>query len=378
MPMAIHTGDKTDIRRLICYLLITLATMLTIAFDWFVHQFEVIRCDGEAPGDFLTFRTYAILAAHPDANLHLGVPFLYPPPFLLFTVPDSWLPPVPGVILWIGTATLCLVLAARLIQLPWRAIGLGLIAAPNLLCAVTGQSGILVSAMLIVTFGMAETNPLLSGMAAALLIIKPQFGLLIPVCFLAQRNWRATAIAAISLACLCLLTTFCFGVNIWEPKQHMASAQNMLTAPWPSEFQLEMITPLVFFRSLHADLTLALILQCATSLAAAFACWHLWRRSVKMIERLAPTLCLVALATPYGYIYDLPALGVALAALAVHAPRRGLLAFTVFMGFTSLYAIISVFLFSTGAVFLLAILCLTWPYRSASVGVSTPLGVAVQ
>jgi hypothetical protein len=196
------------------------------------------------------------------------------------------------VILWIGTATLCLVLAARLIQLPWRAIGLGLIAAPNLLCVVTGQSGILVSAMLIVTFGMAETNPLLSGMAAALLIIKPQFGLLIPVCYLAQRNWRATAIAAISLAGLCLLTTFCFGVNIWEPKQHMASAQNMLTAPWPSEFQLEMITPLVFFRSLHADLTLALILQCATSLAAAFACWHLWRRSVLKVAKTTSGLVL--------------------------------------------------------------------------------------
>jgi hypothetical protein len=375
--MATHASAKTDIQRLICYPLIILSTLLTIAFDRSVHQVEVVRYHGEAPGDFLTFRNYAILASHPHADLHVSVPLLYPPPFLLFTVPDSWLPLVAGAILWIGAATLCLVLAARLTKLPWRAIGLGLIAAPNLFCAVTGQSGILVSAMLIIAFGLADTNPLFSGMADALLVIKPQFGLLMPVCYLAQRNWRAVAIAVTSLAGLCVLTTLCFGVGIWEANQHLASAQNMLSAPWPSEFQIEMITPLVLFRSLHASLTLALILQGAASLLAAFACWHLWRRGVKMIERLAPTFC-GALATPYGYTYDLPALGVALAALAVHSPRRGLIAFTVFLAFTSLYALISVYLFSTGALFLLAILCLTWPYRFVSMSVSNPRRIAVQ
>ncbi len=374
-PVAAQAGEQTDIRHLICYPLIVLSTLLTYAFDKSVHLNEVMRYHGQAPGDFLTFRSYAILAAQPHADLHVGVPFLYPPPFLLFTVPVSWLPPVTGFIVWIAAATLCLMLAARLIKLPWKAIGLGLIAAPYLFCALTGQSGILVSAILIAAFGFADTAPLLSGLAAGLLIIKPQFGLLIPVCYLATRNWRATAIAAASVAGLCLLTTLLFGMDIWEAK-HIANAQNMLSTPWPAEFQIQMITPLIMFRSLYASMTAATILQAAVSVMAIFACWHLWRRDLKISDRLAPTLCLVALVTPYGYIYDLPALGMALAALAVLSPNRGLVPFTLFMVFTSVYALLSVYLFSTGALFLVAILLMIWPYRFKTEAVTSPLQTA--
>jgi hypothetical protein len=315
---------------------------------------------GSQLGDFAIFRAYAVLALQPHAKIHVSEAFLYPPPFLLFTVPVSQLPPAAGFAVWIGVAALGLALAARAAGLPWKAIGLGLISAPSLFCALTGQSGLLVSAILVVALGLAESAPVLSGLAAGMLIIKPQFGLLLPICYLATHNWRAIAAAVASAAGLILLTTLWFGPGIWDAR-HLANAQALLAAPWPSRFQIEMISPLVLFRSLHAGLALAAILQAIVSLAGAYACWRLWQSRLTSMQRLAPTLCLAALVTPYGYIYDLPALAMALAALALRRPERGLVPFTALQACTGIYAVLSVYLFSAGAICLAAILYLLWP-----------------
>lgn len=350
--------------RLICYPFILLSFLLTLIFDAHVHANEVVRYHGETPGDFLTFRTYGILALHPASDVHVSVPFLYPPPFLLFTVPVSWLSPAPGFVVWILGASLAITLTARAIKLPWLAVGGGLLSAPNLFCAVTGQSGILVSTFLLLALGLADTAPVFSGIAAGFLIIKPQFALLLPVCFLAQKNWRAFFSAAVAATSLCAISALFFGMGVWRAvvASHGGAGGDMLAAPWLTEFQIMMDTPFVMFRSFHFSLQSAIGSQLIVSLAVAICCWRLWQTGASALEKLTPTLCLVALATPYGYIYDLPALGFALAGLAVMRPSaRSLFALTLFGLVMCLYALISVYLFSAGAALLTAVLALSWP-----------------
>jgi len=363
--------SRSDVQRLICYPIILLSLLLAVVFDWHAHLASVARYGGAAPGDFLTFRGNAILAARIHAHIVPVSPLLYPPPFLLFTTPVSLLPPVPGYIAWIAVSSICLVLAAKISGLTWPQIGLGLLAPPNLFAALMGQSGILVSAFLVAALGLAKSRPILAGIAAGALIIKPQFGILLPVCFLASRNWRAMGAAALTVAVLSLLATLCFGKEVWQSfeMRHIADAQNMLLQPWRAEFQLTMITPFIMLRSLYASLHIAGAAQLLVSISACFACWRLWRLDIAPLERLAPTLCLIALTTPYAYIYDIPCLGFALAALAFGSWARpqALWALALLFAFTCLYAIISVFFISTGALFMIAILILAWPYGATAV-----------
>jgi hypothetical protein len=292
----------------------------------------------------------------------------YPPPFLLLTTPFSWLPPHWAYPAWLLAGNAVLILAARAIKLPWPAILLTLVSPADLFCMTGGQSGIFISAALLLGLGLAETQPILAGIAAGCVVMKPQFAVLLPVCYLAAHNWRGMAAAAASVAVLCLLPALIFGPEVWQLffSHHVSSAQTLISGTWPQVYQFMMVTVFMTCRSLHASMTLAAGIQCAASLAAVGAAWWLWRpwRRVDRITRLAATLCLVVLATPYAYIYDLPALTAAIAAYAVTRRPAGLAAITLFWAATGFYCLISVFSFLTGALFLAATLLLVWPRQT--------------
>jgi hypothetical protein len=261
------------------------------------------------------------------------------------------------------TGNICVALSARALKLPRLAIALGLVTEPSLFCVTTGQSGMFVSAFLLIALGLAQTRPSLAGFAAACVVIKPQFALLLPVCFLAARNWRALAAAAVSLGGLCALTTILFGWRVWPyfATKPVAGAENMVVAAWPAQFEIMMVTPFVMLRSFHLSLPAASAAQLLITITASLTCWWLWAGKASTMAKLAPTLCLVMLATPYGYIYDMPALGFALAGLAVVGSEQGLMGLTLLMSFTSIYALLSEKYFSSGALFIAAILAISWP-----------------
>jgi hypothetical protein len=262
-------------------------------------------------------------------------------------------------------ASLLLILAARAIKLPWVAIALGLISAPELYCITMGQTGIFVSALLMASLGLAETQPIAAGIAAGCLIIKPQFAILLPICFLASHNWRAFVSAVATLTFLCALSGVMFGLGVWRQflGNHAAAAPGLLAAAWPQPYQFTMVTVFMMLRSLGAGVPLAGAVQALASVGAGCGAWWLWRRGnpVDPPTRLAATLCLVAIATPYAYIYDLPGLGLALAGRAANTRWADLAPFTIFCLFTALYAVLSTFWFLTGALFLAAILISLWP-----------------
>jgi hypothetical protein len=81
----------------------------------------------------------------------------------------------------------------------------------------------------------------------------------------------------------------------------------------------------VFFmaRSLHAGVRAAWAVQAVSSCIAAFLIWRQWKRPAQdPVRRMALTLCLWILLTPYGYIYDLAGFSVGMAAMFMRAPDR--------------------------------------------------------
>jgi hypothetical protein len=329
---------------------------LALAFDAMVLARHWHTDGSVIPGDYLEFRQNALAtAAHLQAD---SLP--YPPPFLLLTTPFSWLPPAPGYIAWTIAGLACLIIAAKVLGFRPGAMLLGAVSVPALYCVLMGQTGLFISAALLLSLGLVETQPILAGIAAGCLIIKPQFALLLPVCFLALGNKKAFFAAAATVAILCGFPIIFFGLHVWQVFffRHVGGAQSLLAAPWPALFEYTMVTVFMLCRSLGASLHVASIVQIFSTVMAAALCWRLWRGGGQgQLERMVITLCLIMLATPYAYIYDLPALALALAEYAARQRPYGLGAAALFWFFTGIYPLFSTFLFLPGAAFIAA-LCL--------------------
>ena len=95
------------------------------------------------------------------------------------------------------------------------AVALGLLSPPNLYCMAMGQTGAFVSALLLAALSLTPRQPFAAGLAAAGIVIKPHFGLLMPICFLAARQYRAVLAAAFGLLILCLLPLALVDPQIW-------------------------------------------------------------------------------------------------------------------------------------------------------------------
>ncbi|MBU6449089.1 MAG: DUF2029 domain-containing protein [Rhodospirillales bacterium] len=316
---------------------------------FFDHRFHL-------PPDLACFRDNGALlgehlAAMAAAAAH-ACTYKYPPPFLLIATPLSWATPGQDFVVWSAFSVTALLLAARLLKMPWSVAFLGLIAPPTLLCLSIGESGIILSSLLLLALGLAETAPIAAGIAGGAMVVKPQLGLLLPVCYAASRNWRAFLAAGITVVVLCALATLLFGTSIWAAYLHngITATKNTLAAPWPQRDQHIMVTPYIFLHSLGVGFVWANIAQSAVTILVALITWHLWR-GPRRNARLPATLCLAALATPFACLYDLSALAMALAV-------EGGVAFFWFWIFSSLYLFISVAFVSVGALCLAGLLWL--------------------
>jgi Glycosyltransferase family 87 len=293
--------------------------------------------------------------------------YKYPPPFLFLATPLSWLTPEQDFAVWSAASVAALVLAAWALGLPRRAVLLGVLAPPTLLCLSIGESGMILSGLLLLALGWAETAPLAAGIAAGAMIVKPEFGLLLPVCYVASRNGRAFLAASVTAGSLCVLAEFVFGHGVWAHYLHagIAATRATLAAPWPQRDQHIMVTPYSFAHSLGAGFGLANAAQSVVTLLAAVAAWKLWR-GPPVPSRLPMTLCLAALATPFACLYDLSALALVLAV-------EGGAAFVWFWIFSSLYLFVSVFSVSPGAPGLALLLWMLWRSRKSNQQSSTAM-----
>jgi hypothetical protein len=338
--------------------------LVAILIDWLVLRRQMSPSGWSVPGDFQIFRGGALaIFGHSTMVGQL----MYPPPFLLLIAPFTVLPPEAGDLLWGLAGMLVLALATRRIGLRCSQICLGLLSPPVLYCVTMGQSGLFVSAALLLALALADEAPVLAGIAAGCVIIKPQFGLLLPICLIAARQWRAVAAAAVTVGVLCALPALLFGPWVWKLfySAQLGAARGVVANPGTFPEHM-MITPFILFRALGMTAHGAGLFQAMASLLAIAACWSIWSRgdeSAQTVDRLAVTSCLVALVTPYGYVYDLPVLAVALLAYGAKQRPGWLAAVAIFWGATGAYGLISTFILPAGALLMIALLLAVWPTR---------------
>ena len=178
---------------------------------------------------------------------------------------------------------------------------------------VCGQLGAWVGALMLGALLLPDRRPVLAGVCAGLLTIKPQLGVLIPIVYLAGGHRAAFAAAAGTALGLAGLSLAVFGAPAWTAfaDQVLGVAEGVGAAAYPLA---KMPTVFAALRTLGAPASLAAGLQGAAALAAVVACWRLWRQGSEgregrtLREKAAITAGLAFLCTPYAYYYDAPVL----------------------------------------------------------------------
>ena len=229
--------------------------------------------------------------------------WLNPPHFLLLTAPLGLLSygAAKAVMLVLTFAALAGVakLAARG-PLSYIAIALSPAAYASLLVL---QLAPFIVLGLIFSLTQAKARPLLSGFVLALLTVKPQYGLLVPVFLAAAGCWRAFGAAAFFTLLLMALSALIFSVETWT--SYFSAIAGGLYQSHASGLYQAMISLSQTAAKLSANLDLRASMQLIGLIVAGFAVWRAarrWRRDAA----IGFTLLAAVFAAPSVWLYDWP------------------------------------------------------------------------
>jgi hypothetical protein len=256
-------------------------------------------------------------AGHAALMHDFGGNFSYPPTTLLFFAPLGMLPLRAAYLVWNLLGVAALMRAMSKAGLGVLGCLIVLLSPAFLYNVLLGQNGAFSSALLIAALVTAPRRPILAGGLAAILTLKPQLGLLIPMSWLAERRWRAIIVAAFGAVALVALSVLIFGPQPWHTYLTVSAPamKAAVDAPPVTGVPGLAITPFLLSRVLGFSAAWAHWFQLVVSVSVMALTYRLWRAPLDIYDKLITTLFLCLLAMPYGGIYDMIGYSVALALL---------------------------------------------------------------
>ncbi|WP_051381378.1 glycosyltransferase family 87 protein [Paraburkholderia mimosarum] len=257
------------------------------------------------------------------AGRPVGVlPWLYPPTFLLFVYPLALLPfTLSAPIFLFGTLALFVKVVKTIAPYPGTAL-IAIAFPGSALVLTAGQNGLLTASLVGLGLVLLRNRPILAGLCFALVAMKPQLCVLIPLALLASRSWRALgAMIAGSLIWLAI-SVLAFGSETLVAFVHnMGVANSFVETGRAHLFRV----PTLFgaLKLLHAPTALAGGAQAISALCAVAAVCYAWGRPSAFGLRAAVLVCASMLVSPYLYDYDLTWYGILIAWVVYHAREHG-------------------------------------------------------
>lgn len=247
----------------------------------------------------------------------------YPPHFLLLTWPLGFTSYKVGLSLFMLLTLALFVYAAREFKRtyaapePWLLPIVALLGTVPMMM-VTTQNGFLTGALLLLGLAWMRSKPVAAAVAFALLTIKPQLGLLIPVLLLFDRNWRVFGWTAGLTVALLGVSVAWFGIESWSTylTQTLAYQREVLLS-WTGPFMQMMPTVVGGLRTLEFSADVAVRWQWFASIMGAGLVLWILARDREPLHRAFAILAGTFLLTPYAFSYDMAALSVCAALLAV-------------------------------------------------------------
>jgi alpha-1,2-mannosyltransferase len=255
-------------------------------------------------------------------------PWVYPPHFLLLTLPFGLAPFALGYALFAALSFAALAAALLAGERGYRRpilAGALLLSPAASINVIAGQNGFLTGALLIGGFRLLAAWPALAGALLGILTVKPQLCLMVPVALAAARQGRALAGACLTALALGAASAAIFGIETWrqwfapmlDPANPIHRGWTALSLRWGESVYSCAL-------QLGASPGAAAAAQAvAIAAAAASVAWAYSRPAAPGDHRLAVLLAATILAAPHVASYDMVLLAIAAALLFCQAIERG-------------------------------------------------------
>ncbi len=242
----------------------------------------------------------------------------YPPHLLLLGLPLAHLSLLNAYLLWtVGTWGLLAVLLRRQ-EFDWPQFATAAFSPGVFYSIFIGQNGCLTGFLLFGCLSLARSRPVLAGALLGILSVKPQFCLMAGIALLAMGNWRAVLAVLVTASSMVALTTWLWGIEVWQLwyNDTLPYMVNLMDESYTLHGTMLAITPFYMLRDLGVQVSSAMAVQGVITIMCAGSTWYLWRREIlPQSHRIAVTLLLTLLATPYAQAYDMVGAGIAVALL---------------------------------------------------------------
>lgn len=205
------------------------------------------------------------------------------------------------------------------------AVAMGLLAPFYLLQVFAGQNGFFFGAAMLQALYCRKTRPVAAGLLFAVLTMKPQLGLLLPLLLLAERRFATIAWATAFTAGLIGLSAAIFGVSAWAAFFEVTLPhQQYVSAHWSGPFLYMMPTWFAAFRAMGIAYGPALTLHACLAVPLVLACLFAMLRAPDEETRSRLLLAGTFVLAPYAFNYDMGALLTMVAVpVAVRAVLQG-------------------------------------------------------
>jgi hypothetical protein len=239
----------------------------------------------------------------------------YPPHFNLLTSPLALLPLWLSYVVFVGGSLVFYGLALRRLAGGQHALVLAMLFPAILICIRIGQNAFLIGGLVAWFVSLTLAGRSLAGVPLGLLTIKPQFLPGIGLYLLLRGQWRIIFAGGLVAVLALALATLLLGSGVWQDFIHvMGELGTYLSRGLYPYHRMTSLYAALFMATGDAGLALAGQIGLAGLLAAGL--WLAARRGWPPRHLLAAAVMSSTLMSPYGYDYDLPVLGAAIALLA--------------------------------------------------------------
>jgi hypothetical protein len=232
--------------------------------------------------------------------------WLYTPAWLLVISPLGLLPFSSAFLIYSFISFAVFATATRPLATPVSGGPVLVLAAPAVIFSLMlGNISLLWTAGLLGALtALAHGRAAVAGCLIALLTVKPQLGLLIPLALIAGTHWRAFFWASGVSIAIAAAPTAVFGLDGWLA--FLAAMESMWDHVRGNTVRYDwLVTWYATARLAGIGHEVAILLNTVVTVACGIAVFLVWRRPVST-DIKAATLCVaIPLATPYAYHYEM-------------------------------------------------------------------------
>lgn len=314
----------------------SLAVALSYGYR-FIFPFSVERDRGAQ--DFIVFYTASSMSINGEAQSvydekvfnarqneiapgTTGLPWLYPPTYLLMTAPLALTDIVSSRLLFFGISLVLFLYASRN-WICWRyswlmVIGFG----PVLMNFCIGQNGLYTVSFILLALQFIRSHAWISGLCISLLLIKPQLGIFIPIILLAGREYRVFFWSCLFSLVFLFSSVMVFGFDSWRGffLNGELIREHVSISDFPVHLMASALASVVQF---GYEFKFAMLIHVIYAVPFLVATLMAWRKTDDILLKGASLGLLTIVASPYILEYDLAWLALPIGMLGLHARNHG-------------------------------------------------------